>query len=242
MKKVVLIILILCNALLILAQNKQNSLAGEYATESSILNLSVKRDSFCYFMPRYGAPGFYDTLALGNLTKKCDDFIELNGENLLALAEKSTSVIQGYNPDLKDSVEFIFDMPITKAEITLSIEVNASLADYNYYYLEKDARKNCSLRLPADGVFSFHYSMEPVYTSNMSLFYDGVLHSLLYYAHYKNIGIEEGKNTITIKIPFIDDRFFEKEFIVGEYAMIRGDTIYWRGMNFVKDRKFIPPY
>ena len=39
------------------------------------------------------------------------------------------------------------------------------------------------------------------------------------------------------EIPALDDSFFERYFVEGEYAKVSGNTITWKGMVFRKRRR-----
>ena len=46
--------------------------------------------------------------------------------------------------------------------------------------------------------------------------------------------IEKNCSTIQISVPGIKGNYFERMFLKGEYALILGDTIRFKGVEFVK--------
>ncbi len=67
--------------------------------------------------------------------------------------------------------------------------------------------------------------------------YDGLFYGIVGFDPFREIQIEKNVNHISIEIPAINDAFFERYYLKGDYAKVSNDTITWKGDVFVKEKE-----
>ena len=228
MKGIVFFVLVFFHTLMPYAQN---SLDGTYYSESGI-EIKILGDKFYYIIDQTHMIVFYtDTLAECSI-KRIGDFIELNSRNLFEAGHEGETITQMSDSSITDSIIVSFDLP---CERDIDIEIHASLNYISTPYVTRlnYSEKNCLVRLPKE-TKSFFYLIRP--KDLAPSLYGGVLHSIIDYI--SDIKITQGRNKIRIHSPAINDAFFDREYVVGEYARINGDTIFWRGEDFIKGENY----
>lgn len=215
----------------ILGLSAQSQLNGSYLSESG-LRITICNDKFYYILEQCGSVAFAtDTLAQCTL-QQIDDFIELNSENIIETGQRGEFLIQQLDKTIIDSIMVSFVLSCKRdMEIELLPWKHSMPLTTNIY--KTSSSEGLLIKLPLE-VTSFSYIIRP---QNLVLsLYDGVLHSIVSYSPAKGIAIKEGCNRVSVHLPAIDDAFFDREYIVGEYARMRGDTLTWRGQDFIKDK------
>ena len=230
MKFIVMLLLNLCG---FVASFGQNCLDGSYSTDMSVETVKIEGDRFYYIINQGDHMVVYytDTLAKCRIVGRYGEFIELNSGDLIQRGREGMTVMQVYNPGIPaDSIEVCFDLPLSEAVIEVSFNSHTM-----YQTLSIDYPSRVSIRIPKDLYESrFSFLIRP---SRLPLFsLEGVLHSPLCYDPYVRIEVSPQRNQVTIRMPAIDDVFFEREHVVGEYARISGDTLFWRGEVFLKKK------
>ena len=63
---------------------------------------------------------------------------------------------------------------------------------------------------------------------------DGLFYGAVGFDPFQEYKVEDGNNIISIEIPAINNSFFERYHIKGDYAKVSKDTITWKGVLFVR--------
>ena len=65
---------------------------------------------------------------------------------------------------------------------------------------------------------------------------DGLFYGIVGFDLFQEYQMEKNINHISIEIPAMDDSFFEKYYVKGDYAKISKGTITWKGEVFIKKK------
>ena len=204
----------------------QKNLMGTYFNESGS-KIEVSGYEFNYIEPHGDTPIWYnDTLAKCTLKWVDDNFIELNSVPSYIIAQQGLKVVQSLDSTIRDSIKVDFSIPYQRNNLDISVFCN-SVKTFNLNY-SKNSRE---LILPND-TKTITFSISPgIYLTPHSV--DGLYYGVLYYSSAEYV-IEKRINYILIEIPAIDDTFFEKYYVKGDYAKVSKDSITWKGEVFVK--------
>lgn len=224
MKKINLLLLLL--NLIVLNSFGQKKISGVYLNNYGD-KIEVIGSEFNYIAFQPGSPIFYnDTLAKCSFRWIDDEFIELNSVSPYIIANKGLKFIQSTDSLIKDSIEITFLIPYQRSDLDVSVNTNTfKTFNLNYSLL------NNSLILPKN-IDSLSFSISPgVYLTPHSP--DGVYYGILYYlsGEYE---IDKNINKIKVVIPAMNNSFFEKYYVKGEYAKVIHDSITWKGDVFIK--------
>jgi hypothetical protein len=229
MKTYILLCLFICFSLFTFGQK---DLSGIYCNESGMC-IKIENDKF-YFIVEQGYSIFWsnDTLAEATFKWIDDNFIELNSIPPYILVKKDFKMIQSFDSTINDSVKLSFSIPYQIGDLDINVRTD-SHKTFRLNYSEYNG--NRELMLPHD-TRTIHFTIYPQeYRPSHS--FEGLYYGTLYYApRVENYLIEKNINHISIEIPAIDDSFFERYYIKGEYARISGDTITWKGEVFIKEK------
>ncbi|MDH6344329.1 hypothetical protein M2480_003239 [Parabacteroides sp. PFB2-12] len=227
MKKIV--ILFLLPALACLFPFTQTESSKTYLNKYGA-KIEFKNDEFYYIESHSFSPVWYnDTLAVCTVKKLDGQFVELNSIPPDVIAQRGLSVIQGFDCMAEDSIKISFSIPYNNDNLNITVFSN-TLKTFDLTYSKSDKE----LMLPNDfKTIAFTISPE---RSVVSHSIDGRFYGVLYYSSIEYT-IEENTNHIEISIPAMDDSFFERYYVKGEYARVVNDSIFWRGDVFVKKSK-----
>jgi hypothetical protein len=223
MKKISLLILFVLYCYFVYGQR---NLTGIYINKWGD-KIEIKRNRLNYkIADNLECPFFYnDTLAKCVFKWVDDNFIELNSTSPYVIACQGLKVIQSTDSIVTDSIQVSFSIP-SQNHLKASITTNA-FKTYNLNY-SKNSRE---LMLPK-GTKSISFSISPdAYFTPHSI--DGLYYGVLLFSSIE-YSIERKTNHINIEIPAIDDTFFERYYVKGDYAKISNDSITWKGIVFVK--------
>lgn len=224
MKNIYLFFLFCFCAPTLFAQNKLN---GSYFN-SADFEIAIVDTTF-YFVIDQGMHAIFanDTLAKCSIKKVSDNFIELNSERPIDIVRKSMRIVQEYDSTIVDGKQVIFDFPCQR-------EVEVEVITDNFEFLKFDySPGRQSLMLPAQTKsFGYVISLKEL---PLPLF-NGVFCGLVKYEPFQDIIFENGKNVIHVSLPAVNDTFFERFLLQGEYARVCGDSIFWKGDVYVKDK------
>lgn len=128
-----------------------------------------------------------------------------------------------------DSVEIVLDIPSDE-----SIVVNLiCIGGIDSYEVEFDYVRNKHNRIivprSCDIYLSIKSNRGTIPNWIPSLCFQGIQEVFIPISH-----IEKNCSTIQISVPGIKGNYFERMFLKGEYALILGDTIRFKGVEFVK--------
>jgi len=220
MKKLILFVLIICSTYIF---GQKNNIDGIYFTKYKGEYIEIKKDVFIY-VTLQNTIYINDTLAKCKINRISNDFIEINSDMPAYIARKSTEIIQSMDTTVKDSIKVIFSIPY---EWKLDIEIINKHNFKKYFLMYPNAKE---IMLPQD-IKVISFLLEPYHKNMTSLegFDYGIRH---YYSLEYNI--KESINKIEIKIPAIDNGFFERNYVKGEYVRVLNNTLIWRGTVFKK--------
>lgn len=225
------ILLGLCLFISINIMGQKKNATGIYYNESGE-KIEIKNDRFYFIIPQIHSPVYYnDTLAKCSFEWIDDKFICLNSDPVYPL--KGLSINQFSDNSQADSIKVTFDIPIQR-----NLEINVYYNTHKSYFRNKHvdfiySKHNKHCMLPA-GIHSIGITISPK---------SGISHTPLgqYYGlvsvFVDELVIEEGKNHVTIQIPSLDDSFFEQYYISGDFAMVIGNMIVWKGEKYFKKKK-----
>ena len=226
MKVRIFICLFICFNLYAFGQNKD--ISGVYYAQSGMY-IKVKNDNFYLIIPQTHSPvWFNDTLA--NCTFKWVDknFIELNSTPPNIITLKGLNVVQSSDSTVKDSIKISFSIPYQRWKLKITVHTNTSKT-FDLVY----SKSNRELILP-NNVKSISFYIVPEHIIPHTS--DGLFYGIVGFDSFQECQIEKNINHILIEIPAIDDSFFERYYIKGDYVKVSKDSITWKGEVFVKEK------
>lgn len=203
----------------------QSDIVGNYYNQSGYC-LEIKKDTFRLIV-RETSPLMRSSeiWAEGVWKKVNKDFIELNSlDTPWERVHKTMEVIQKKNQNEKD-IEINFNIPYNRSDLRITI-FTEEMGKYEYIY----SKKNRRVKIPITKSISFYIVPENLIPHTPEGSFWGIIgfDSLIDYE------INEEINYVEFNIPAIDDSFFEKYYIVGDYARIAKDGIVWKGILYKK--------
>ena len=216
--------------LLFLSCGQVKNISGTYYRKSGSSVIIITQSSFFYVEPQSHSP-LHSTDTLAKCTYKWigPEFVELNSTLPNILALQGFKVSQSSDSTLNDAIKVSFSIPYHRNLLRINVFTD-SFQSFRLDYT-KDSK---DLLLPVN-TESFSFYIEPEYLIPHTP--DGHFYGAVGYDSFQEFEIEKNKNHITIEIPALDDSFFERDFVEGEYAKVSGNTITWKGMVFRKRRR-----
>lgn len=202
-----------------------NAFGEEIAIKGSTLTLNLHQGFDRMFAT--------DTLAICTIKRINEDFIEINSELPTKQTLSSLSIEQFFDPKLKDSIRVEIRMPANKCiyanlEYSLCNSINKSSSISTYVKRGNGTMTIAEPRIASIGLLTLEPLMIDYSLTDLS-FRGLAIEGLLLAKH-----IRDGVNVIIITIPTIDDSYFEKYYVHGEYIRIIKDCIVWRGVEYQK--------
>ncbi|SHF03278.1 hypothetical protein [Dysgonomonas macrotermitis] len=225
MKKITILLIMFCQICLL--SFGQKNIYGIYSNESGA-DVLITKDKFYLIIPSNHNPVWYnDTLAECTYNKVATNFIELNSIPLNIIALQKTKIIQSIDPQIEDSIRISFSIPYNNGNLIIEIYTNEN----KIFNLNYKANSHSDLMLP-NTTRTIMFTIAPE-KSVLSHTPDGLFYGALFYSSIE-YSIEKNINCIDINIPTIDNSFFEKYYIKGDYARIVNDSIIWKGEIYKK--------
>ena len=209
--------------------NKKKDLVGIYLNESGMDIIKIKKDSFLYIRPQQNHfPVYYsDTLALCHFKRVGNELIELNTLSPDERVKLSMQVQQEKDIALGLGKHLAFNIPIQQ-----NLKISILTDNFKRYNLAYSESQN-NIVLPQN-TKEISILIEPTELKSHA---DGGFFFSAVHCSLPIIKIENDANLIKVLLPAMDDMFFERFYIKGEYARICGDTIIWKGESFIKQSK-----
>jgi hypothetical protein len=219
--------LILLTWLITLLSFGQKDISGVYSNIAG--RLIIKNDSLT--LTTIYSPGIPERVLAKCKYKWMDDnFIEINSNPPYILVHNGLQIIESIDSSLTDSIRLSFFIPNYQGKLDISISGTIKYR-YTHYDLEY-SEKSREFMLPKN-INSINISISnPVYGGEL----DGSYYSFVCCPVINEYEMKKNANVIEISIPAIDDSFFEKYYVKGDYAKISKDTITWKGEVFVKKK------
>ena len=154
-----------------------------------------------------------------------DNLMELNSPDPISIALKSMKITQStINHSTNDSIKIAFDIPYKYNRLKISLGTDI-FKTFVFYFSEE----NKEIMLP-NSIKKIGFTIQPEEIRSVDIYYSG----LIYFHTYLDFEIKDNANYIKIDISALDNHYFEKYYIKGEYARIVGNKIIWRGEVFKK--------
>lgn len=191
--------------------------------------IEIKGNQFKFFIPESEHPTYInDTLAACTMNKISADLIEINSVPAYVAGLKGFRVVQYVDSNKTDSVKVTFSIPYTRSNLDVSVFSERFRLTLSYcknrkfLFIPKNCKEISILVSPGNNIIPHSF--------------DGSYYGVLFFSYYE-YSIKDHCDSISVEIPAIDDSFFEKYYIKGEYARIVNETIIWKGDKFVRKEK-----
>ena len=177
------------------------------------------------------------SVAVCSLTKETDSFIRLDSpspnDRVMACIQFEESFSADCDPD---SVYVTFDFPVRNEEFLITVCDNDTMSFKTYKEIKYPEQKTVVIPrlIPSQNHFSWGISTEG------SFYFEDMLHIYLpkwlwsvfplRYRNYKT-------NVLHVTVPCIDDQFFSRAWIQGEYMKVCDEGLVWRGQLFKREEK-----
>jgi hypothetical protein len=224
MRKIVLLGLYIICFKIAIAQ--KNDITGIYYNESGYC-LQLRSDSIKLLIPQVSpVTRSSDLWFEGKYQRINENFIEINSiNNPWKEVQKTIEITQEKKSD-KNNIEIKFLIPYGKSDLKITIYTNNDFNFYEFIYSEN----NQNIILPKTGKFSFYIVPEHLIPHTPI----GTFYGIIAFDSMVDYAIDNGMNYIEIRIPAMNDSFFETYYIEGDYARIVGDNIIWKGEIYRK--------
>lgn len=167
-----------------------------------------------------------DTLAVCEIKKIRNNVLEINSLNVFDMLYKTLELDYSHTYSKKDSTKIVVECPYNKSRLNIIISIedsfpfkfyhNSRFCDY--IYIPKNT-KQFMLDIYPDSINNIHTIR-------------GQSFGLQEIRLLTNLDVGEGD--VVIKIPILDNHFFERYFIENEYIYIEENKIYWKGNVYKK--------
>lgn len=208
----------------------QKKIDGKYYDESGFY-IEVVDKHFKMSLPNYARNGYNsEILAEGIIQPINGSFIELNSlKDPFLEASKTLKIREEANHFISnDSLKIKIIIPYTMGNLII-MAFTSNFKQNKFYY----SSQQTEFTIPFQGG-NISFQIYPDYIMPHTA--EGSFYGILEY-NTLDFTLEKGINYIEINIPTIDNSFFEKYYIKGEYARIIDDNIIWKGKVFKKKSK-----
>lgn len=206
----------------------QEDIEGLYHDEFSINKLIIHGDtlSLVYpFLPQDWQ--FLDTTAHCKLTHCEDSFYEVNS---MEWRLKKT-VSYSYTQSCQDSII----VKLVSHAYFMEYDIKVSVCETSYEFRMANGHGECIIPLNSAPKEVYITVRPPHLWLNCDLF-DNLCRSALRESFFVDLSpLNELQNTVTIDLTNLDDKYFQRHLVEGEYLRIVSDTIFWRGRPWVRE-------
>lgn len=220
-------LLFFCFCLYSHAFGQKKDISGIYFCESGY-KLEIKGDELIYIEHSEHLPIWHnDTLAICKIKQVNKHVWEISSLDSFYDIYRTMEIVPSYCNLPTDSVKVIFQFPYSLGDLEISIATDMR-------FFSKDSVDSKCVYIPKgteEIVFFIHPPKDGtvVHTPYGQAF--GAISFQSFEEH-----IDPNADSITIKLPLLDNHFFEKYLITREYIYVDGDTIHWKDKNFIKKR------
>ena len=179
-----------------------------------------------------------------------DNFIRLVQPSVKSLIDEGVRVVQSKDESVKDSILVTLSLPNIKTTGDIATNVVAIfIKDYNSYWDGKGPWwKTYELAWTEDTDYgsvmiplypnlpvNFEIIISPFKKKTLPVDSEsGYYSSFTSYSYKLKWRNEDEINRIDITIPYLDNYFFGRYYVDGDYVRIEDDKLYWRGRVFEK--------
>ena len=198
-------------------------ISGTYYNESGFRIEIFGNEFNCIVTHPHARFWSIDTLAKCTFKWIDDSFIELNTPLPDIVGNEGLKVVQSADSSSSlDSIKLSFKIPYQRG-LRISVCTNPGFG----YFFQSKSEFVIPKTVKSFSFTIFNEQIKP-HTVNC-LFYGAIDFNPL-----RKYQIEENTNHISIEIPALDDSFFERFFLEGDYARVSENTITWKGEVFHK--------
>ncbi len=225
------IILVICIYCFSTSLFGQKDISGTYYNDAG-MQIKIEDNKFTYIISQSHSPIYHsDTLAECSIKRIDKNFIEINSVPPLFSIQRRLQVNQSFENGISDSIKVVFLIPYDFGELVISIYTDLAFQKlYELHY----SKNNNTIMLPKT-IKSFFYGFEPQLSSIITHSVEGAFYGIMRVEPLLECAIEKGQNSVEINIPTLDNSFFEKYYVKGEYVRITHNKIEWKGDVFVKN-------
>ena len=208
----------------------QTNISGTYVDQYG-MTLILDDGHFKLIQPTPARRGFYsEVLAEGVFEQVDKSLAEFNSLNNPAFeATRSMKVTQRTGPVAADSIELCFSIPYRKSGLKIFVDTTDP---YKSFVLNYSAKNNV-LYIPGN-VKSFFLSVIPEYLPPHTA--AGQFYGVVEFSALEAYDVAKNANRIDIEIPALDDAYFEKYYVKGDYVRVMENALIWKGELFVKKK------
>ncbi|MBP1539681.1 MAG: hypothetical protein ILA29_04935 [Prevotella sp.] len=222
MKKYYLFFLCICLGFNAFGQKKD--ISGVYFSEDGT-KIEIQGNELVYTEPEEHQPIWYnDTLAICKIKQLNKYILEVSSLEDFYDIFRTMEVVPSYRDLKTDSIKIVFQFPYSLCDLRISIEAN------NRFFSNDSADSNC-VYIPK-GTEKINFSITPKKGGTIHTVY-GQSYGVRYLQSLEE-RIDPDADCITIKLPLLDNHFFEKYLVVREYIYVEGDILHWKDMDFKK--------
>ena len=199
----------------------QSDLSGIYTLRDSYdEKIVIVGNKLYYIDNRLPLKWFNDTLAQCTIRWIDKNFIELN-----SFETSEMQVIQKQDSRLS-CTKIAFHSPYNLGELDITICTDES--QHSFRFSQKS--RECFLPM-------FIKSVKFIINSPKKVEHkpEGITYGRLFYKS-PTFKISEGMNLLSVKMPMIDNSFFDRYYIRGNYALVKRRKIIWKGKVYIKQR------
>ena len=166
------------------------------------------------------------TVAFGTVKFYDSNFIELNSVNYNEILSRSVTVSESQDSTIKNDIQIRFSFPFS-GQYRIYLYTNK----YDYIY-----ENQSEITIPIKyimGSKKIEFEIFKINNFSTDLTSDNCnkINSYYYCYYIKN----DSTNCISISIPNLTDIFFQYNVIIGEYARISDEKLYWRGIVYDRE-------
>lgn len=157
-----------------------------------------------------------------------DEIIEVSSIVSMESVKKSITITAEHDPQLKNAMRVYFDFPLNKAPLKIHFDLDGH--GYEFHYCEDQV----FIQIPKKRAKRFELSsIQPAHPDCYSWIGGCSLAPLELFC-FSSISLSPHQNIVHVHIPMLTHDFFSNMLLRGELMHITNDSIFWRGMNFVR--------
>lgn len=220
-------LLFFCFCLYCHAYGQKKDISGIYISDSSP-KIEIKGEELIYTEHSDHLPIWHnDTLAICKIKQVDKHVWEISSLDSFYDIYRTMEIVPSYCHLSTDSVKVIFQFPYSLDDLRIKISTDMCFfsndgVDSKCVYIPKGTEKIVFFISLEDGSI-----IHTVYGQSY-----GVRYLQSFEEH-----IDPNADCITIKLPLLDNHFFEKYLITREYIYVDGDKLYWKDKDFKKIRE-----
>jgi hypothetical protein len=226
MKRCLLVVVILLTCFS-LSFAQKDDISGIYMDKYNY-ELHVKGNKLYLILDQHGNIAYYsDTLAICTIDRIEEGLIELNSQDPEELVQSTMKICQEYDSLIVNKKKVVFHIPCQE-----DILIDIMTDKYKPFKVDYSNYEGTNVVYLPENTCSFSFTLE-LKRIMMPHSLEGAFYGIVRYTVDK-VEFEENKNVMILSFPAIDNSFFERYYVKGDYARIVSDSIIWKGCTFHK--------